>query len=171
MNLNELSKQVHSAHIKWWQDPATGQPIQRNQFELLALAISELSEMLEGVRKNLMDDHLPNRRMEEVEAADFAIRILDFAGGFKLELVEIAAPSPELLHPNKGQAIFFITHYLTKFPTEQAYALSYSLFLIRSYCAQHGLDLEGAMTEKLAFNAQREDHKHKARLIAGGKRF
>src|SRR4051812_7282747 len=36
----------------------------------IALCHSELSEALEGHRKNLMDDHLPHRKMAEVELAD-----------------------------------------------------------------------------------------------------
>lgn len=86
MNLNELSKAVHAANIKWWQDPATSQPIQRNKGELLALIHSEISEALEGERKDLMDDKLPHRKMAEVELADAIIRILDYAGGFGYDL-------------------------------------------------------------------------------------
>ena len=33
------------------------------------------------------------------------------------------------------------------------------------------LDLAGAFEEKMAYNAQREDHTHEARLKAGGKRY
>lgn len=116
MNLNELSKQVHAANIKWWQDTRTGLPIKRNKGELLALIHSEISEALEGERKDLMDDKLPHRKMAEVELADAIIRILDYAEGF-------------------------------------------------------GYDLQGAFDEKMAFNATREDHKHEARVIAGGKQF
>jgi NTP pyrophosphatase (non-canonical NTP hydrolase) len=47
---------------------------------------SELSEALEGVRKGLKDDKLPHRSMEEVELVDCIIRILDYAGGFNLDL-------------------------------------------------------------------------------------
>lgn len=47
---------------------------------MIALCHSELSEALEGARKDLMDDHLPHRRMVEVELADTIIRILDLAG-------------------------------------------------------------------------------------------
>lgn len=86
MNLNELASQVHQANIKWWQDIHTGQPMQRNKGELLAMIHSEISEALEGERKNLMDDKLPHRRMAEVELADAIIRILDYAGGFGYDL-------------------------------------------------------------------------------------
>ena len=86
MNLNELSQQVHAANINWWKDIHTGLPIQRNKGELLALIHSEISEALEGERKNLMDDKLSHRKMAEVELADAVIRILDYCGGFGYDL-------------------------------------------------------------------------------------
>ena len=86
MNLNDLSTICHTASLKWWQDPATGERIERNKGELLALIHSEISECLEGVRKDLMDDKLPHRKMEEVELVDAMIRIFDYAGGFGLDL-------------------------------------------------------------------------------------
>jgi len=86
MNLNQLAEVVHQANIKWWQDVETGEPIERNKGELLALIHSEISEALEGERKNIMDDKLPHRRMAEVELVDAIIRILDYAGGFGYDL-------------------------------------------------------------------------------------
>lgn len=116
MTLNELAKRCHEANAKWWQNPATGERIERNKGELLALIHSEISECLEGERKNLQDDKLPHRKMAEVELADTLIRIFDYAGAF-------------------------------------------------------GYDLDGAFAEKMAFNATREDHTHKACLKAEGKKF
>ena len=71
---------------------------------------------MEGDRKNLMDDHLPHRKMIEVELADAVIRIGDLAG--KL-----------------------------------------------------GLDLGGAIDEKLVYNRNRADHKKENRLQEGGKKY
>lgn len=52
----------------------------------IALIHSEASESLEGDRKDLMDNHLPHRKMAEVELADLVIRVCDLAGakGFDL---------------------------------------------------------------------------------------
>lgn len=100
----------------WWTDLATGQPKERNVGELLMLIVSEISEGMEGHRKNKMDDKLPHRPMLEVELADAVIRIGDLAG--KL-----------------------------------------------------GLDVGGAIAEKMAFNAIRPDHKIEARKLADGKKY
>ena len=83
---------------------------------MLMLVVSEIAEAMEGDRKDLMDDHLPNRKMIEVELADAVIRIGDLAG--KL-----------------------------------------------------GLDLGGAIDEKLAYNRNRDDHKKENREQEGGKKY
>lgn len=58
----------------------------RNKGELLCLIHSEISEAMEGERKNLMDDKLPHRRMAEVELADALIRIFDYAAAYRYDL-------------------------------------------------------------------------------------
>lgn len=115
-----LTDVCHGAAVQggWWQDLTTGEDLhgKRNVGELLCLVHSEVSEAMEGHRKNLMDDKLPHRKMVEVEMADAVIRIFDFAGGF-------------------------------------------------------GLDIGGAIAEKLAYNAQREDHKLENRKDTNGKKY
>jgi len=85
MNLNEYAKEVHTANKKWWFDINSGKLLQRNFGELIALCHSELSEALEGHRKSLMDDKLPNRQMVEVELVDCLIRIFDIGGAFGMD--------------------------------------------------------------------------------------
>jgi NTP pyrophosphatase (non-canonical NTP hydrolase) len=84
--INELSRECHEANKRWWQDPKTGQPIQRNRGEQLMLIVSEIAEAMEGERKDLMDDKLPHRKMAEVELADAVIRILDYSYGHGYDL-------------------------------------------------------------------------------------
>lgn len=115
-----LMNACHEASVKggWWNDLNTGESLKgkRNVGELLALIHSEISEALEGYRKNKMDDHLPHRKMIEVELADAIIRIGDLAGSMDL-------------------------------------------------------DLEGAIHEKMEYNANRADHKPENRRKEGGKQI
>lgn len=132
-SINDLSESIYNDNVErgWWDDSliikelsATGEfddkflcRMQANVIAAkMALMHSELSEALEGMRKDLMDDHLPSRNMVEVEFADAIIRILDTAG------------------------------YL-------------------------GLDVGGAISEKLAYNANRSDHKRENREKEGGKKI
>ena len=86
MTLNDYATQCHADNLKWWQDLKTGLPIDRNKGELLCLIHSEISEAMEGERKNLMDDKLPHRRMAEVELVDALIRIFDYSAAFGYDL-------------------------------------------------------------------------------------
>jgi len=65
---------------------------------LIALCHSELSEALEGLRKNLMDTHLQNRKMVEVELADTFIRLCDMTGALNLDLGKAIVEKDEYNH-------------------------------------------------------------------------
>lgn len=83
--LNDVCLAVHKLNHKWWH-AKDGTRLNRNKGELICLMHSELSEMMEGERKNLMDDHLPHRKSAEVELADLFIRGFDYAGAYGFDL-------------------------------------------------------------------------------------
>lgn len=96
-SLNTLANEIHKLNYTWWHDE-NGIRLQRNKGELLCLIHSEISEAMEGERKDLMDDKLPHRKMAEVELADALIRILDYAEAFGYD---IAGAVTEKLEFNK----------------------------------------------------------------------
>jgi NTP pyrophosphatase (non-canonical NTP hydrolase) len=84
--LNEYARTCHKMNSRWWVDPITKEPIQRNKGELMMLIVSELAEAMEAERKDLFDAHLPSIKGVDVELADALIRIFDYAGAFGIDL-------------------------------------------------------------------------------------
>ena len=97
--LNSLQFAIHQANVQsgWWTDLSTNMDLAQEArqgtrlgkaivAEKLCLIHSEISESMEGHRKNLKDDKLPHRKMIEVELADAVIRIMDLAGALELDL-------------------------------------------------------------------------------------
>lgn len=95
VNVTEMVDLCHglAASAGWWTNLHTGERLERNVAELLALCHSEVSESFEGLvypcwpfestigQKSRKDDHLTHRDMYEVELVDVLVRILDMAGG------------------------------------------------------------------------------------------
>jgi len=95
LTIPQLIRRAHEAAYAagWWHDFTTGEYLlMHNRFApyviatKIMLTVSELSEGMEGVRKDAMDDKLPHRKMIEVELADAMIRIADLAGALNLDL-------------------------------------------------------------------------------------
>ena len=82
--LNVLSGEIHDDAVSagWWDDGDDKYVLATK----LMLVVSEVAEAMEGLRKDLVDDHLSNRAMVEVEVADALIRLLDFAGALSMDI-------------------------------------------------------------------------------------
>ncbi len=80
--LDVLAKFIHQRNIDagWWKKDAEGNVIERNMGEMLCLVHSEISEAMEGDRKGLQDDKLPQYPMLIVELVDALIREFDILG-------------------------------------------------------------------------------------------
>ncbi|WP_298962507.1 hypothetical protein [uncultured Methylobacterium sp.] len=153
-----LVEQSHGAMLKagWWTDVETGRPLEITRpiiSEKIALIHSELSEALEGHRKNLPDDKLPHRPGLEVEMADAILRDTDTVGVLGLTEEAVQAMIALMVLPRP------------------AVALAKALRSISEMAGELGFDLPGAVAEKAAFNAVRKDHTLEARRAAGGKVF
>lgn len=72
----------------WWCDIHTMEPKSRPVPEMLMLMVTELAEAMEGFRKDLNDDKLPNHKMLTVELADVLHRVFDTAVALDLPLVD-----------------------------------------------------------------------------------
>lgn len=196
-----FARDVYNKNIDagWWKrDPATGEILERNPGELLALIHSEIDEGYAGWLEEIKDDHLPHRDMLEVELADTKIRLGDMIGHYDIDvdtLLEDNKPyfksigyhidnhalfgtTPELLGilhldvsnalegVRKGKTNENLPQYL-----ERDVRLAEALYRVDEIGHYLGLDIDGAVAEKRAYNANRADHKLEARQKEGGKKF
>ena len=179
MNFNKLAKEIFEQNkaVGWWDD------MDRCKLTALQLVSTEIAEATEAERKDLMDDHLPHRKGGEVELADALIRVLDMAGAYgwhyyrKSEWVG-DVDTVMSLSTTIGSKHFMINALVVGLGTsvmEDDNEISmYYYMLVEMICAvsgSQGYDIEGAMVEKLEYNAQRADHKRENRAKEGGKKF
>lgn len=174
--INELAREIHQQNVErgWWDDP------DRCVFQTLQLVVTEIAEATEGDRKNLNDDHLPDRLMAEVELADTLIRLLDLAGRFEWRY-SLTCPPHSKLRTAKNLAARHlwiasaVCHLASKCathpPDECWYEYGVVVKTILIAAEREGYDLAGAVSEKLAYNKTRADHDREVRASEHGKRY
>lgn len=175
--LQELSARIYDQNkaMGWWDDP------DRCIYTCMQLIITEIAEATEGERKGLMDDHLPHRKMGEVELADAMIRALDLGGRFVWGVFPISNYNHVWIQPmhNAGKihlglchgVIDLATAYFAANKDEEYY---YNVLLIGIHTAAEYLghyELYDAIEEKLEYNKTRPDHRRENRQLEGGKKF
>lgn len=179
INYDQQAEEIYQQNkaVGWWDDP------NRCVYQTLQLVSTEIAEATEGERKNLMDDHLPSRKMGEVELADALIRILDVGGRYNWKIVPVDLPD-QFSDPDLsigGKHLFInacliglvhnLPHDLEAPDRATMYHYSSLVLAIVTTSETHGYDIEGAMVEKLQYNKNRADHKRANRAKEGGKTF
>lgn len=178
IGFDELSRKIYKQNVQmgWW-------PEGRCLFQTLQLVSTEVAEATEGDRKDLMDDHLQERKMHEVELADALIRTLDVGGKLNLNFIEQALPDDWVCETSTvGKQHLGINRKIVQFAemidgniraSKTARDLGYSEIISSIlYCSQiNGYDVLSALSEKVEYNKHRADHKRENREKVGGKSY
>lgn len=93
IRMGQMASHAASFNAGWWHDKETGELLdQPYQIPIkLCLIHSEISEAMEGDRKGLMDEKLPQYDNFTVELADAYLRIMDLAGACGSDLAGAVA--------------------------------------------------------------------------------
>ena len=134
------------------------------------LFISELSEALEGDRKGLMDDHLPEYPMAVVELGDFIIRVLDYLG-----LIEYHKYH-DMMVSSSGhdfqEDLLYCTELTCQYMrTLNPYKLEIAINVAMCMIHDFGYDPVEIIDAKVTYNKTRADHKIENRMKDGGKKY
>lgn len=183
----DLCRSVFADNVAmgWWNDLHTGESLvgKRNVGELLMLCVSELCEAADGLDDWKWDDKLPDRRMFEVELADFVIRVADLAGGLSLaedlgEAYGAVDPGPMTGYRAQDSLLRTIRyvsdameHHRKGRTSAMVVPLAAALRTVFHTGAGLGFDVTTAIAEKRDYNRTRADHQVAARRAADGKRY
>lgn len=191
---NALSKIIYQINkdIGWWDDP------NRCILTTLQLINTEGCEATEGVRKDSMDDHLPHRKMVEVELADALTRTLDLGGRFKLKCINKSSIGFDTVRYLGWSCTGLNSKALSEVPEPVQHLAIAEMVLKLAHCVEcnslqsmswvedtysalietivwvaklNGYDIWGALYEKVLYNMERPDHKRENRVAPGGKKI
>lgn len=110
-SFNHLAEEAHQTSVDkgWWDERLELIEVAKSHSEDLgkfaentiaamgiALEHSELTESLEGIRNDVNDDKIPDFSMEEAEAADTIIRLMDRGVSRNLRIAEAIIAKMEM---------------------------------------------------------------------------
>lgn len=181
---NELRDRIHKANVEkgWWTDLETGLSIieTRNRPEILCLIASEICEAYDDPHSP--DNHLSMYKTIWVEIADALIRISDLAGAEGIDLDRLTLQyTPSLFQGASVESIFMratsmicsdaLEGYRKGNINKYHYALQRAYAYLISYAIFENIDIMEIIEAKIAYNANREDHKIENRKAEGGKKI
>lgn len=173
MIYDKIGREIYewNKEVGWWDG-------EQCLYQKAQLVSTEVAEATEGERKNLPDDHLPNRPMGEVELADAMIRILDLGARLDMHVRKVephrwcladdhgnvGTIGKQHLGINAALVIFMIRFDASEFTKqsedfllmEKAY--SQIVFSIEQVAFNQGYDLNGSVLAKMTYNRNRLDH-------------
>lgn len=171
--LNELAKNIHTANVEagWWN----GFAHKRDRADTaLMLSVSEIAEAMEGFRKDLSDDHLPHHKMFDVELADAAIRLLDLAGAYEIDLSRLELRIENRCRDMRSRSVPEQLYDIVRAMASGRHVgqrITDGIVAVIAVARVNGVDLWSIVEEKRAYNAARADHKPAARAAKHGKKF
>lgn len=174
MNLVELQNKIHKQNrdLGWWDEP-------RPFSTFVCLFHSELSEAMEGDRKVLMDDHLPQYPMFQVELADFVIRCLDWLGSKEFTEDDHARDCEYTKDISNVEFLADIHWTVSEayqsntdgFWGDRDESISDAVKSSFAFARLKDFNLHQIILEKVEYNKHRADHKRENRAKDGGKKY
>ena len=156
--LRAFGDEIHKRNKNWWISLKTGEVIERNVGEAIALIHTELSEAMEPGKvsltdlrniSNLLDRTICEELHKHAEMLEIHRSVSKAMEGFRRGKADDKLPHRMMFEVELADAVIRI------------FDLSYGL----------KLDLAGAICEKLEYNAVRADHTLEERRKAGGKKI
>ena len=165
-NLALFFSDVHDRNCRagWWNDLDTGEPKKRSVGELLMLFVTEIAEAYLAYEEGAADDKLPEYPGLGVEIGDLAIRMADFAGAAMAGKIVAYSGAANVGDQHFRDVLYIADSYEKVRKTPEAIGEPETGEPLPP------MDIPAMIDAKLAFNANRKDHKVEERRKDGGKK-
>lgn len=172
---NKLSEEIHKDCVDagWWDK---FNPKSKRYPLATMLVLTEYAEAVEGDRKSLADDHLPEYDMRAVELADAAIRLLDQAGAMDIQfqarsVMEHLIEKTTFKYKTFPEQVLEICRVLCRWTPGDQGAVHTAIIMTFALAKKYDYDLMTIIQAKREYNRKRADHKKENRAKQGGKSY